>query len=134
VAEEESHMKNPVQPLELDHRGVLRFKANRIVQHLLDTHPACDMNKLATLDFSNDDRQQFAQLIGYSLSGYGELQGYVDDVAYKTAAAMANNPGMTEDKARVLALQDELEDLRSAIDDLREPVARLMGMHPDDLK
>jgi hypothetical protein len=68
----------PTQPLEKDERGVLRFKPNRIVQHLLDTHPTCDMNMLARLDFSDEDRRQFAQLIGYSLSGYGELS-YVDE-------------------------------------------------------
>jgi hypothetical protein len=36
------------------------------------------------LPFSNEDRQQFAQLIGYSLGGYSELS-YVDDDAYKAA-------------------------------------------------
>ena len=67
-------MKNPIQPLAKDERGVLRFKANAIVRHLLDTHPDCDLNRLACMDFTDDDRQQFAQLIGYSLSGYGELR------------------------------------------------------------
>ena len=82
-------MKNPIQPLENDASGVLRFKSNRIVEHLLDTHPTCDMNKLATLEFSDDDRQQFAQLIGYSLDGYGSLAGYVSDEAYAPAAPLA---------------------------------------------
>lgn len=81
-------MKNPIQPLAKDARGALRFKVNRIVKHLLDTHKTCDMSRLAAMDFSDDDRQQFAQLIGYSLGGYGELS-YVDDEAYSTAEAMA---------------------------------------------
>ena len=78
------HAKNPTQPVEIDAQGVERFKKNLIVAHLLDSHPTCDMNKLATLDFTDDDRQQFAQLIGYSVSGYGDLS-YIDDEAYEQA-------------------------------------------------
>ena len=126
-------MKNPIQPLMKDARGVLRFKANAIVRHLLDTHPDCDLNRLACMDFTDDDRQQFAQLIGYSLSGYGELQRYVDDHAYATAAEMAEHPELTEDKARIAALEAEIAELREAANALRGPVAVLLGMHPDDL-
>ena len=125
-------MKNPIQPLAHDAKGVLRFKANTIVQHLLDTHPTCDMNTLARMEFSDDDRQQFAQLIGYSLSGYSELQSYVTDEAYATAAQMAH--AVDERDARIAALEQKLAELRAAADMLREPVARLLEMHPDDLK
>lgn len=126
-------MKNPIQPLANDEHGTLRFKANAIVRHLLDTHPTCDMNRLACMDFTDDDRQQFAQLIGYSLSGYGELQSYVDDHAYATAAEMAESPELTEDKARITALEAEISELREAANALRGPVAVLLGMHPDAL-
>ena len=125
-------MKNPIQPLSTDAHGVLRFKANAIVQHLLDTHPACDMNTLARMNFTDDDRQQFAQLIGYSLNGYSELQSYVDDEAYGTAAHMAD--GMDERDGRIAALEQKIAELREAANMLREPVARLLEMHPDDLK
>ena len=125
-------MKNPIQPLANDAQGVLRFKANAIVQHLLDTHPACDMNRLACMNFTDDDRQQFAQLIGYSLSGYSELQSYVDDEAYLTASHMAD--GLDERDGRIAALEQKLAELREAANMLREPVARLLEMHPDDLK
>jgi uncharacterized protein YceH (UPF0502 family) len=125
-------MKNPIQPLTTDARGVMRFKANAIVQHLLDTHPACNMNTLATLDFSDDDRQQFAQLIGYSLDGYGSLASYVSDEAYTAAAHMAD--GLDERDARIAALEQKLAEMRAAVDMLREPVARLLEMHPDDLR
>ena len=121
-------MKNPIQPLAEDSKGTLRFKENAIVRHLLDSHPSCGMNTIARMDFSKDDRQQFAQLIGYSLSGYSELQSYVDDDAYNAAAKMAG--GMTEEQARIAALQEELDAVRVA---LREPMARLFGVHPDDL-
>jgi hypothetical protein len=121
--------KHPIQPLALDDRGTMRFKANAIVRHLLD-HGPFDMNNLARMDFSDEDRQQFAQLIGYSLSGYSELRSYVDDDAFGAAEKMAND-GMTEDQARIAHLQEELDAVRAA---LREPMARLYGVHPDDLE
>ena len=125
-------MKNPIQPLAKDAKGVLRFKENAIVRHLLDSHPACDMNRLACLAFSDDDRQQFAQLIGYSLDGYGSLASYVSDEAYAAAAHMVE--GLDERDARIAALEQKLAEVRAAADALREPVARLLEMHPDDLK
>lgn len=64
--------KHPMQPIVTDARGVKRFKANAIVQFLLDAGPY-DMNKLAMMPFRVEDRQQFAQLIGYSVDGYEEL-------------------------------------------------------------
>ncbi len=76
-------MKHPIQPLDLDEHGTLRFKSNAIVRHLLD-HGGIDMNALAVMKFSQEDREQFAQLIGYSLSGFGELS-YVSDETYSAA-------------------------------------------------
>lgn len=124
-------MKNPIQPLALDKHGVMRFKENAIVRHLLDTHPACDLNRIACAEFTNDDRQQFAQLIGYSLSGYSELSSYVDDEAYATAAHMAD--GVDERDARIAALEQKLTEMREAVNLLRRPMAVLLEMHPDDL-
>jgi hypothetical protein len=77
--------KHPLQPLVTHDQGIVRFKANEIIQFLLDAGPF-DMNKLALLKFSDEDREQFAQLIGYSLSGFSELP-YVSDKTYKAAAA-----------------------------------------------
>ena len=54
---------HPNQPL-VTSKGVLRFKPNAIVEYLLRTHPSCSLHELAALHFSNEDRQQFAQLIG----------------------------------------------------------------------
>ena len=123
---------HPIQPLVKDGHGVLRFKANAIVRHLLDTHPTVDMNTLARGDFTDEDRQQFAQLIGYSLSGYSELRSYVSDEAYSAAAHRAD--GLDDRDARITGLEQKLDELRAARDALREPVARLLGMHPDDLQ
>ena len=79
--------KHPMQPLVTDDHGIVRFKSNAIVQHLLDAGPF-DMNYLASraLNFTDEDRSQFAQLIGYSVSGFGDLS-YVSDETYKRAAA-----------------------------------------------
>lgn len=123
---------HPIQPLITDPHGVLRFKANAIVQHLLDTHPTVDMNTLARGAFTDEDRQQFAQLIGYSLSGYSDLRSYVSDEAYSAAAHLADD--LDERDARIAALEQKLAELRAARDLLREPMARLLEMHPDDLQ
>lgn len=119
--------KHPIQPLELDCNGTLRFKANAIIRHLLD-HGGIVLNDLARMDFSQNDREQFAQLIGYSLGGYGEL-GYVSDETYETAQRM-HDECEPEHVARIAHLQGELSAIRQA---LREPIARLYGKHPDDI-
>ncbi|MBB5462920.1 hypothetical protein HDG33_006594 [Paraburkholderia sp. Cpub6] len=75
----------PMQPLIVDGHGAVRFKQNDIVRHLLD-NGGIDLNTIAALDFTDVDRQQFAQLIGYSVSGYGELS-FVSDASYDRAAA-----------------------------------------------
>lgn len=120
-------MRNPIQPLLKDENGAARFKENEIVRYLLDSHPKVGMNDIACMDFSDDDRRQFAQLIGYTLAGYGELS-YVDDDSYAAACLMSG--GMTEEQSRVACLQEELDALRKS---LRDPVAMLFGVHPDDL-
>ncbi len=51
---------------------IIRFRENAIVLMLLDEGPF-DMNKIARRNFSQEDREQFAQLIGYSVSGAGDL-------------------------------------------------------------
>lgn len=78
-------MKHPIQPLLRDKDGTVRFKKNKIVRYLLDAGPF-DMNQLSLMPFSDDDRTQFAELIGYSLNGFSEL-GYADET-YEIAAAM----------------------------------------------
>ena len=49
----------------------------------LDAGPF-DLNKLASMPFDDEDREQFAQLIGYSLGGFSELD-YVSDETYDRA-------------------------------------------------
>lgn len=72
--------KQPMQPLYKDNEGIVRFRENAIVQYLLDAGPF-NMNQLAMMPFRQEDKEQFAQLIGYSLSGFGDLS-YVSDKTY----------------------------------------------------
>jgi len=74
---------HPMQPLELDDHGILRFKQNAIVRFLLDAG-VFDMNMLALMPFSDEDRVQFAQLIGYSHGGFCDLS-YVSDETLELA-------------------------------------------------
>lgn len=62
---------HPTQPLHVVD-GVVRFRGNAIVQHLLRIG-AIDLNKIDVGLFSKEDVEQFWQLLGYSVSGYGEL-------------------------------------------------------------
>ena len=121
--------KHPIQPVETDAHGTLRFKRNAIVGKLLELCSArgFGLNEIAAGRFDQDDRVQFAQLIGYSVSGFGDL-GYVDTDTWNAVDLMAN--GSDEKDARIESMTEELDALRKA---LREPMARLFGVHPDDL-
>jgi hypothetical protein len=124
-------MKQPIQPLYKTETGQVRFHPNAIVDFLYEwcKSKGMGMNELAMMNFSKEDRQQFAQLIGYSLCGYGELQSYVDDDAYNQAELMYRE-NLTEEQAKIKHLETELYELRKA---LKEPMARLFGKCPEDL-
>ena len=77
--------QHPVQPLYKDDGGVIRFRENAIVRFLLDAGPFA-LNQIALMPFDQNDREQFAQLIGYSLDGFGELS-YVRTETYERAEA-----------------------------------------------
>jgi hypothetical protein len=81
---EADKLRHPIQPMYRDAHCASRFKENAIVRFLLETSPF-DLHDLARMQFSENDREQFAQLIGYSLSGFGELP-YVSDVTYNQAS------------------------------------------------
>lgn len=73
----------PMQPLVITPDNVIRFKKNNIVEFLLK-HSNYDLNDLHTMSFPNEDWEQFNQLIGYSVSGYGDLS-YIDKKIVHTA-------------------------------------------------
>lgn len=62
-------IEHPMQPIVLDDHGTARFLQNAIVKDLADGM----MNEIALSDYSQKDREQLAQLIGYSVSGFGDL-------------------------------------------------------------
>jgi len=72
--------KLPMQPLHRDNHGTIRFVENRIVRDLLDKATEAglmDMNSIC-IDahkgkYTDQEQMQFAQLIGYSLGGFSEL-------------------------------------------------------------
>ena len=67
---------HPMQPIELDEQGTIRFRKNKIVRLLLETSHL-DLSSLKImLDegmVSQEDYTHLMQLIGYSVSGYGSL-------------------------------------------------------------
>lgn len=113
----------PIQPLSLDKHGVIRFEENAIVRHLLDKGPF-DLNDIACIDFTQEDREQFAQLIGYSLSGAGDL-GYFSAETWEAAEEMYEN-GTTEKDARIKCLQETLNNVREAAQVIATELAWLL--------
>jgi hypothetical protein len=80
----------PLQPLYLDVHGTVRFRENKVVAFLYHwgQERGMGLNELAQIDFPREDREQFAQLIGYSLGGFADLS-YVSDETYQRAEAEA---------------------------------------------
>lgn len=84
--------KHPLQHIATDQHGVVRFVENKIVSFLLDKG-GYDLNALACMEFDQADREQFAQLIGYSVSGFGSLS-YASDEAVAEADAVVRIQGL----------------------------------------
>lgn len=89
MTEKPQKNKHPMQPIAKDEQGVVRFKHNQIVRYLLDyaSRRGCSLNELAKMPFSTDDWTQFAQLMGYSVSGAAELDYFDRDVLAQADAA-----------------------------------------------
>lgn len=120
--------KHPIQPTETDGLGVVRFKEDRIVSYLLE-NGGIDLNKIAMLGFSTEDQEQFAQLIGYSMSGFAELS-YVSDETYCIAERM-HDAKLSEAQARNEYLESIVSTTREALIEL---VPKFFKIHPDDLE
>ena len=134
-------LKHPMQPIADDGKGVIRFKENPIVRDMLDfattkgfglnqMHPACG-HSAKTSEYTDEDRAQLAQLIGYSLSGYADLRSYVSDAAYEAAELKSKAQEMTDDQLRVVVLESKLADVRRM---LARGLGRLYDKHPDDFE
>jgi hypothetical protein len=89
--------RHPVQPVVVDAHGVHRFKKNPIVDYLLefysektdDGKSGGGLNLLReeseNRGFKGADWEQFAQLIGYSVSGSSDLS-YMSDKTWAKAS------------------------------------------------
>ena len=90
-----------MQPIVRASDGRIRFQENAIVRYLLDRASKgvkTDLNDIACMDFSDADRQQLAQLIGYSVSGYHELPYVTDDAAAKASESARFMLGLPADE------------------------------------
>jgi hypothetical protein len=105
----------PMQPVIKGDRGEIRFRENAVIRYIVDhagdvVHPGApatdpatgkpyhqgklDLGKLLSLDFPQEDVEQFAQLMGYSIAGYHELS-YVSNESCAQASILAEqaDPG-----------------------------------------
>ena len=119
----------PIQPLEFDSAGVLRFKENKCVSALIEQVKALggDWSDCLYADgVETADRVQFAQLHGYSLSGFGDL-GHVPETDLK-AARLMHEAGKSELQARHEVLERQLNTLKNL---MRPAVSELFGVAPE---
>jgi Cys-tRNA synthase (O-phospho-L-seryl-tRNA:Cys-tRNA synthase) len=128
--------KNPMQPIVIDSEDVVRFKTNKIVYTVYKIAEAhgCGLNKITKQNFTQDDQKQFAQLLGYSVSGYGDLP-YVDKVSVEcadqqVALLLSGTPVVSEQEMELQVLRDENRRLKAAI---RNAAVEAFSIHPDDL-
>lgn len=112
--------KHPIQPLVTDEHGTVRFKANAIVRDLLDysSRGGFGLNEIAVRAYNREDREQFAQLIGYS-----------HEVLEAASRMLAH--GETEQEARLKYLE---ELVTSISEPLRRAAVAAFSIHPDDLE
>lgn len=108
--------KFPIQPIK-----DFRFVKNSIVEDLLESHTSMNMNTIAIKSYSSEERMQFAQLIGYSLNGYGDLD-YVTDEKYNEAEVVANGHEQGEGatisflRGEVLKLEEKIRKIRGIVE------------------
>lgn len=123
-------VRHPIQPIITDKHGVVRFKENKIIRYLLD-HGGISLNDLAQKDFSVEDREQLAMLIGYSLSGFSELS-YVTDDTYNLAQAAyeAQEKGEDVRDTQIATLRRNRAYFRKI---LRGPISAIYGIAEEDL-
>lgn len=83
--------KHSMQPMVTAPDGIVRFQENPIVRWMLEEGNRTGMFSMDTIGaiagkrgWTDDDQAHFAQLIGYSLCGYSELD-YVSEESYDEA-------------------------------------------------
>lgn len=69
-------LKHPRQPIGYAEDNIIRFKPNGIIRWMLEQGgqgKKFNLNDIAMQSFSVEDRVQFWQMLGYSVSGFGDL-------------------------------------------------------------
>lgn len=121
-------MKHPIQNTHIDAQGILRFVSNGVVRLMLEMLKTrgADLNaiRIAGNSIPQEDWDQFNQLIGYSV-GNAPI-----DPAITYAAQLAHENGHPIDTVRADAAEELLVTIQKA---LREGIAELYGIHPDNL-
>ena len=74
-------VQHPMQDLRWD-GDVIRFRANEIIKDAVESG-AINLNDIACKQYSQADHMQLAQMIGYSVSGFGDLSYAHPDVVYE---------------------------------------------------
>lgn len=65
--------KHPSQKIVIHEDGVVRFQENKIVSFLLDKYKPGLNDLTVRFDGERSDFEQLMMLIGYSVSGFGDL-------------------------------------------------------------
>lgn len=121
--------QHPIQPMELDECGVLRFKRNGIVRLLLDDGKY-DLNTLSSMvqtgKLEKEDYVQLMQLIGYSWSGAGDLSCMPDEII--EAAHGMYYQDKKEEEARYSAALERIKHLEDEIKEIYYKAADAVGV------
>ncbi len=115
-------MRFPLQPIVNN-----RFVGNKVVEYLLEKG-GLDLNDLAIANLPREDHEQFAQLISYSVSGWGSLS-YVSDEAEAAAWQQIQSPDPRDDQ--IIALEEKIQRIR---EQCKAAAAELFQIFPEDLK
>ena len=118
---------HPMQEI-VEVSGVVRFRQNAIINWLFESG-RLDLNYIAHMNFTQEDRIQLAQLLGYSVGGFQGLS-YVDENSKHLAEIKCENPEADDRDALIKILEERLQNVK---DGLRETVAQLYDISPDDL-
>lgn len=123
--------KHPIQPLEYDEHGTLRYKRNQIVCDLLDKAGAhgLDLNAIATKGYTQDDQAQLAQLIGYSHGGAQDLSYFPRRISRDSYLMFTKS--ISEEEARVQNLDLVVTQVKELVS---ESMSVLYGLHPEDIR
>jgi len=100
MGNDEKRQPHPMQPIYLDESGSPRFQENGIIKRIV-TERMVSLSEIPMWvarypGITQDDVDQFWQLIGYSLEGYAELAGsdVISEEAVDRAAKAAEDQGL----------------------------------------